>query len=197
MQFINPSLGDRMRYKRPLLSSLLFLLLCVTRCIHVTLHVALHLLNVKKKKWYGYNTYTPNGEWDDVTERMLRSFTEGGHPVFRGTSAFERSTFRSKGGEKLSFHFCGGPLTVEVVSRPITSFNKLSIYGAVADMCEELASRISDYLVGTAKLVAEDKPETTVSPTNLSTTTNPLLTCDWARRKLDARIRTKIRKSSR
>ena len=103
MQFINPSLGDRMRYKRPLLCSVLFLLLCVTRCIHVTLHVALHLLNVKKKKWYGYNTYTPNGEWDDVTERMLRSFTEGGHPVFRGTSALERSTFRSKGGEKTVF----------------------------------------------------------------------------------------------
>ena len=43
-------------------------------------------------------------------------------------------------------------------------------------MCEELASRISDCPVSTEKPVAEDKPETMVSPTDLSTTTNPLLT---------------------
>ena len=42
-------------------------------------------------------------------------------------------------------------------------------------MCEELASRISDCLVSTVKFVAEDNPETMVSPTDLSTTTNPLL----------------------
>ena len=31
------------------------------------------------------------------------------------------------------------------------------------------------------KLIAEDKPETMVSPPYLSATTNPLLTSDWAR----------------
>ena len=135
----------------------------------------------KKKKRYGYNAYTPNGEWDDVAERMLRSFTEGGHPVFRGTIALERGTLRSKGGAKLSMHFCGDPPTVKVVSRPITSLNQFSIYGVAVDMCEELASRISGYLVGTVKLVAENKPETMVSQPCLSATTNPLLTSDWAR----------------
>ena len=34
------------------------------------------------------------------------------------------------------------------------------------------------------KPVAEDKPETMVTPTGLPTTTNPLLTSDWARRNL-------------
>ena len=29
-----------------------------------------------EKKWYGSNTYKPNGEWDDVAERMLLNFSE-------------------------------------------------------------------------------------------------------------------------
>ena len=88
---------------------------------------------------------------------------------------------RSKGGEKLSIHFCGDPRTVEVILRTVFSVNQLSVYGAVADMCGELASPISDNPVSTEKPVAEDKPETMVSPTGLSTTTNPLLTSDCAR----------------
>ena len=59
-------------------------------------------------------------------------------------------------------------------------------------MCEELASRISDYLVCTEKLVAEDKPKTMVSPTDLSTTTNPLLTSDWAQGNLLREYRQRI-----
>ena len=65
-----------------------------------------------EKKWYGYK---PNGEWDDVAEHMLLNFSESGDPVFRGTSALERRTLRSKEGGKLSVHFCGDPQTVEVV----------------------------------------------------------------------------------
>ena len=77
--------------------------------------------------------------------------------------------------------FCGDPQTVEVVLRTVISVNQLSIHGAVADMCEELASQISDCPASTEKPVAEDKPETMVSHTDLSTTTNPLLTNDRAR----------------
>ena len=33
---------------------------------------------------------------------------------FRGTSALERGTLKSKGGGKMSTHFCGDPQTVEV-----------------------------------------------------------------------------------
>ena len=51
------------------------------------------------------------------------------------------------------------------------SVNQLSIYAAVADMCEDLASRISDCPASTEEPVAEDKPETMVAPADLSTTT--------------------------
>ena len=47
-----------------------------------------------------------------------------------------------------------------------------------------MASQNSDYPASKEKLVAEDKPQTMVSPTDLSTTTKPLLTSDRARRNL-------------
>ena len=109
------------------------------------------------------------------------NFSESGHPVFRGTSAFERGFLRSNEGGKLSIHFCGGDKAVEAVLRSIISVNQLSIYGAVAGMCEELASRISGCSASTGRFVAKDKPETMFLPTDLSTTTNPLLTNDQAR----------------
>ena len=119
-----------------------------------------------EKKWYGSNTYKPSGERDDVAEDMLLSLRESGHPVFRGTSALERGTLKSKGSGTLSFRFSGDPQIVEVFFRSIISVNQLSIYGAVADMCEELASQISDCSASTGRLVAKDKPETMVAPTH-------------------------------
>ena len=44
---------------------------------------------------------------------------------------------KSKGGGKLSIHFCADGDTVETVLRTIISVNQLSIYGAVSDLCEE------------------------------------------------------------
>ena len=75
----------------------------------------------------------------------MLNFSESGHPVFRGSSALERGDLKSKGKGKLSIHFCGDDYTAELVLRTIISVNVLSIYGAVADMCDELASRISDW----------------------------------------------------
>ena len=42
-----------------------------------------------EKKWYGTHAHKPNGEWDEVAEIMMINFSESGHPVFRGSSAFE------------------------------------------------------------------------------------------------------------
>ena len=56
-----------------------------------------------------------------------------------GTRSFEKQR-----EWQLSIHFCGEPQTVEVVLRTIISVNQLSVYGTEADMCDELASRISD-----------------------------------------------------
>ena len=51
-----------------------------------------------------------------------------------------RGMLRSKGGGQLSIHFCADGDTIETVSRPIISVNQLSLYGAVAEMCEEYES---------------------------------------------------------
>ena len=64
-------------------------------------------------------------------------FCESGHTVFRSTSPLSRGTLKSKGGGKLSIHICADEGTIETVFRPVISVNLLSIYGAVADMCEE------------------------------------------------------------
>ena len=70
----------------------------------------------------------------------MLTFAESGHPVFRATSPLSRGTLKSKGGGKLSIHFCADPGTTETVFRTIISVNQLSIYGAVAEMCEQCDS---------------------------------------------------------
>ena len=62
---------------------------------------------------------------------------ESKHPIFRSTSPLSRGVLQSKGGGKLSIHFCADGETVETVFRTIISVNQLSIYGAVSDVCEE------------------------------------------------------------
>ena len=62
---------------------------------------------------------------------MLTS-AESGHPVFRSTSPLSRGVLKSKGGGKLSIHYCADPGTIETVFRTIISVNLLSLYGAVS-----------------------------------------------------------------
>ena len=57
----------------------------------------------------------PGGEWDKVAELMMIKFGESGHPVFRVTSPLSRGTLKSKGGGKLSIHFCADGDTIETV----------------------------------------------------------------------------------
>ena len=65
------------------------------------------------------------------------TLAESGHPVFRAMSPLSRGQLKSKGGGKLSIHFCADGETVETVFRTNISVNQLSLYGAVAEMCEE------------------------------------------------------------
>ena len=90
-----------------------------------------------EKKWYSTYNERPRGEWDRVAELMMIKFAESGHPVFRATSPLSRGTLKSKGGGKLSIHFCADGDTTETVFRTIISVNQLSIYGAVSDLCQE------------------------------------------------------------
>ena len=127
-----------------------------------------------EKKWYGTHTYKPNGEWDRVPEDMMLNFGESGRPVFPVLWKEERC--EAKG--KLSIHFCVDEDTPEVVLCTSISVNQVSIYGAVADICDEPAWRISGCSESTGKLVAHNNSETLVLPTELSTTNKTLRTKD-------------------
>ena len=61
---------------------------------------------VSEKKWYSAHDSKPKGEWDRVEELMKIKNSESGHPVFRVTSPWSRGTLKSKGGGKISIHFC-------------------------------------------------------------------------------------------
>ena len=93
-----------------------------------------------EKKWCSISEDSPQGERDKMAEKMMVTFAECGHPVFRATSPSSRGQLKSKGGGKLSIHYCADQDTITTVFRTITSVNQLSLYGAVAEMCEEYES---------------------------------------------------------
>ena len=79
---------------------------------------------------------SPQGIWVNIEEKMLLEFTESTCPIFRATSPLSRGQRKSKGHGKLSIHFVAIQATIETVFRIIVSANQLSLYGAVAEMCE-------------------------------------------------------------
>ena len=70
----------------------------------------------------------------------MLTFAESKHPVFRATSPLSRGQLKSKGHGKLSIHYAATQETIETIFRIIVSANQLSLYGAVAEMCEEYES---------------------------------------------------------
>ena len=118
-------------------------------CVANTLNVATHAKRFPlgcwsylgpgcEKMWYGTHVNKPNGEWNRVAEIMMINFAESGHPKFQATSPLERGELKSKGGGKKTIHHNGSEETVELILRTIISVNQLSIYGAAADMRNEL-----------------------------------------------------------
>ena len=83
---------------------------------------------------------SPQGIWDTIAEKMLLEFAESGCPIFRATTPLSRCKLKSKGHGKLSIHFAADQETIESIFRIIVSANQLSLYGAVANMCEECES---------------------------------------------------------
>ena len=65
------------------------------------------------------------------------TLAESGHPVFRAISPLSRGQLKSKGGGKLSIHYCADLETIETIFRIFVSANQLSLYGATAEMCED------------------------------------------------------------
>ena len=100
-----------------------------------------------EKKWYSFEN-SPRGAWDDIAEQMLLEFAESGHPTFRATTPLSRGILKSKGHGKLSIHFAADVGTIDTICRIILSVNQLSVYGAVAAVCEEFESH-QDRIRGT------------------------------------------------
>ena len=69
----------------------------------------------------------------------MLNFAESGHPVFRASSALEGGELKSKAKGKKFIHFNGSDETIELILSAIISVNQLSVYGAVAALCKELA----------------------------------------------------------
>ena len=117
-----------------------------------------------EKKWYSGEENSPQGAWDHIADKMLLEFAESGHPTFRATTPLSRGILKSKGHGKLSIHFTADYPTIETVFRVIISANQLSIYGAVANICEEFEahqdrSGESDALMGQSIVLGEIKAE--------------------------------------
>ena len=102
-------------------------------------------------KWYSTYNERPQGE----------------HPVFRAKSPLSRGTLKSKGGGKLSIHFCADGDTIETVLLSFISVNQLIIYGPVSDVCEEY----STCQTSTGRPVLAEQSDPLFAPANLLMTT--------------------------
>ena len=57
--------------------------------------------------------------------------------MFRVTSPLSRGQLKRKGHGKLSIHYAADQETIETIFRIMVSANQLSLFGAVAEICEE------------------------------------------------------------
>ena len=117
-----------------------------------------------EKKWYSMEENSPQGIWDHIAEKMLVEFAESGCPIFRATTPLSRCKLKSKGHGKLSIHYCADQATIETIFRIFFSANQLSLYGAVANMCEEYESLHDrsgqpDKVMGQSIVLSEIKTE--------------------------------------
>ena len=116
-----------------------------------------------EKKWYPSEN-SPQGAWDHVAEEMLLKFAESGHPIFRSTTPLSRGQLKSKRKGKVSIHFTADQDTVDTIYRIILSVNQLSVYGAVAAICDEYEGHQDStgqpvILVGQSIVLGEIKTE--------------------------------------
>ena len=117
-----------------------------------------------EKKWYFMEENSPQGIWDHIADKTLLEFAESGHPIFRATTPLSRCILKSKGHGKLSMHFTAYYPTIETIFRIIVFATQLSLYGAVANMCDEIETHQDrsgqpDVLMGQSIVLSEIKAE--------------------------------------
>ena len=88
----------------------------------------------EEEKWCGMQNYTPEGQWNTAADVTVANFKDSGHLFFRASSALDRGFLKKKGG-RCTIHFSADPSNAELLSRS-------SIYGAIADWCDELTQQI-------------------------------------------------------
>ena len=89
------------------------------------------------------------------------------------TTPLSRGILKSKGHGKLSIHFTADDPTIETIFRIIISANQLSIYGAVANICEEFEAHQDrsgepDVMMGQSIVLSEIKAEVLLQNENPS-----------------------------
>ena len=97
---------------------------------------------------------------------MVQRFKEIAHPVFRSISALSRGILKRKKGQE-AILFDGATSNTELLFRIIHSVNQLSIYGAVANWCEQFGLTEEEQERENLRLVNKffDKREVTRSTT--------------------------------
>ena len=124
-----------------------------------------HLLDQVLKRSGIPSENSPQGAWDNIAEQMLLEFAESGHPTFRATTPLSRGILKSKGRGKLSTHFAADQDTIDTIYRIFFLSIQLSVYGAVAAICQEFEDhqdRTGEpvILMGQSIVLGEVKAET-------------------------------------
>ena len=110
-----------------------------------------------EKKWYSMEEHSPQGIWDHIAQKMLVEFAESGCPIFRDTTPFSRRELKVAADQE----------TIETIFRIMVCANQLSLYGAVANRCEECESLHDrsgqhDEVMGQSIVLSEIKTEVPV-----------------------------------
>ena len=103
--------------------------------------------------------------WDHIAKKTLLKFAESGCPISAlRHHSLSRGQLKSKGHGKLSIHHSADLETIQTIFRITVSANQLSLYGAVAEMCEEYEtlhdrSGQPDMVMGQSIVLSEIKTE--------------------------------------
>ena len=111
--------------------------------------------------FYGREQPTRN-LWDHIAEKMLVEFADVQFSVQRLHCPWVNS--KAKDTENCQFTITADQETIETIFRIIVSANQLSLYGAVANMCEECESLHDrsgqpDKVMGQSIVLSEIKTE--------------------------------------
>ena len=93
-----------------------------------------------EKKWYSMEENSPQGFWIISRTRCCWNSQKADVQFSVQQLHYPVVSSKSKGHGKLSIHHCADQATIETILRIIVSANQFSLYGAVANMCEEFES---------------------------------------------------------